>query len=168
MKSARWYLMHEGKKLLAATRAEAAHLAQLVADATGKPVAVRSIDAPKAKKPAKRPAARSAPARRTMKRNPDPGSYLPLWNEQRKAKEARTAYLDATKARRLAKGMRGRGRGQGAIRAQEAGAAKTARFAVDVANAKEAYTLFRASRSAAERLASEFLAARYKVKVREV
>jgi hypothetical protein len=102
--------------------------------------------------------------RRSMRRNPDPGSFLPVWVEQEKGRAMRLKYLAATKARRLAKGLRGRDRG-GAVKAAERRAEKTGKFAVKARNAKEAFTLFRASRGAADALGAEFEAAGYKVTI---
>lgn len=161
MKSAGWYLMHEGRKILAATIGEARHLAQLVADQTGKPVTVKKMKAA----PAARKA--TAPARRTMKRNPDAGSYLPVWNELEKHRRQRLDYLAGTKARRLAKGLRGKDRG-GAVKAAERGAQKTGKFEIEAKNSRERLTLYRASRAAADQLVSQFIAAGYKVVLREV
>lgn len=160
MKSATWYVIHEGKKLLAATEAEVRRLAQLVADRTGKPVKVYRTAGKAAPAAAK-------PAKKVMRRNPDPGSYLYAWAEDEKGKAKRREYLAATKGRRLAKGLRGRDRG-GAVKAGERAARKSGKFAVDVRNSREAYTLYRASRTAADQLVSQFLAAGYKVVLREV
>lgn len=165
MKSAAWYIVHEGRKILAATKAEARHVAQLVADHTGKRVTVRPI---KSAAPTRKPA---NGAKRTMRRNPDPGSFLDVWREQEKHRQARLDYGKATKARRLAKGMRGRDRG-GAVKAAERGAQKSAKFALDVRGKMngvlQSFTLYRASRRAAEDLAGQYVAAGCKVVLREV
>jgi hypothetical protein len=102
-----------------------------------------------------------------FERNPDPGSFLPVWIEQERGRKMRLDYLAATKARRLAKGLRGRDRG-GAVKAAERRAEKTGKFAVKARNAKEAFTLYRASRAAADALGAEFTAAGYKVTIAPV
>ena len=108
-----------------------------------------------------------------FKANPDPGSFLPVWIEQERGRAMRREYMAATKARRLAKGLRGRDRG-GAVKAHERRAEKTGKFAVHVAGAtvngvkQPPMKLFRASRASAETLAAGFEAAGYKVTVAPV
>lgn len=147
--TAGWYITHLGERLWSATKDEARRLARKIANDTGKPVTVR---------PAK------APARR-MKKNPDPSSYVFAMAEHEKARAARRTYVAATKGKRLAKSMRGRG---GAARSAETAARKTAKFSVDAHNRKEKFKLYRPSRSAADQLAREFIAAGYTVTVKEV
>lgn len=168
MKSVGWHVMHEGRKIWAATKAEIRQVAQLVADKTGKPVKV---------KPGGRPGASSAPikkatkrvAKRRLRRNPDAGSYLPLWNELERHRRARLDFLAATKGRRLAKGLRGRG--DRAVKAAERGAEKSGKFVVSgrgVVNGREQkVSLYRASRRAADALADQFRAAGFTVSVGE-
>lgn len=160
MKSAGWYLMHGGKRLVADTMREARRLAQLVADETGKPVTVRAL------KPATRTAPKKATPKRkrVMRRNPDPASIMDVLVARQQIADQRRTYMAATKGRRLAKSLVRRGQAS----QLEARAAKSAKFAVDVANRRESYTLYRPSRSAADRLAGEFKAAGYNVKIREV
>lgn len=111
--------------------------------------------------------------RRSMRRNPDPGSFLPVWVEQEKGRKMRLDYLKATKARRLAKGLRGRDRG-GQVKAAERRAEKTGKFAVHISGAtingvkQPPMTLQRASRRAAEALGAGFEAAGYKVTIAPV
>jgi hypothetical protein len=108
--------------------------------------------------------------RRHMKANPDPGSFLPVWIEQERGRKMRLDYLKATKARRLAKGLRGRDRG-GQVKAAERRAEKTGKFAVHISGAtingvkQPPMTLQRASRRAAEALGAGFEAAGYKVTI---
>lgn len=168
MKGAGWYFMQGGRKLWAETKAEIRQLAKAVADRTGKPVKVRpggrpgATSAPK-KRPLKRVAARS------MRRNPDPGSFLPVWNELERHRKARLAFLEATKGRRLAKGLRGRG--DRAVRAAERGAEKSGKFSIDghgkINGRPQKFKLYRASRKAADALADQFRAAGFTVSVGE-
>ncbi len=156
-----WNIVHAGRRLWAATKADAAKLAKMLADETGKPVTVRPAKA----KPAARPKAKAAakkPARRVMRRNPDPGMFMDVWRAMEGHRASRRTYGQATKAKRIAKSMRHRGGSP-----SETAARKTGKFAVDAANRKEAFTLYRASRSAADQLAREFSAAGYRVTVRE-
>jgi len=106
--------------------------------------------------------ARKRPARRVMRRNPDPGSYLPVWEQQEKHRAARLDYNAATKGKRLAKSLRGRG--EAAQAAQ--GSQKTAKFILTAQNRKEAFTLYRPSKRSAEALAGQFEAAGYHVSIR--
>lgn len=88
------------------------------------------------------------------------------WAAEERARRARLDYLAATKARRLAKGLRGQNRG-GQVKAAESAAMKTGRFVVKASNRSEAFTIYRASRQAAENVARDFKAAGYQVKVQE-
>ena len=63
MKTAAWYIIHQGRKLLAATKREAASLARMIADETGAPVTVRPIPRGSPKTSSHR-TLRSNPARR--------------------------------------------------------------------------------------------------------
>lgn len=165
MRAASWYFIHGGRKILADTRAEISRLAKAIADHTGKPVTVHSIE--KAAPAGRKAAPKKSPAKRVMRENPM-GFEIPQYAmAEERARRAHLAYLAGTKARRLAKGLRGQNRG-GAVKAAEAGARKSAKFAVDVRNPKEAYTLYRPSRASADQLAREFTAAGYKVALREV
>lgn len=148
----RYWVKVDGRKLYRATLGAAMAYGQRMADELRRDIVLGfdELEPPK-----------------VLRRNPDPGSYLSFWHESEKARAARLKYLDATKARRLAKGLRGANRG-GAVKAAEAGAQKTAKFAVDVRNAKEAYTIFRPSRAAAEAVQAQFSAAGYKTTLRAV
>lgn len=160
MKSAGWYIRHEGRALWAATKREAHKLALAIADKTGKPVTVR--------------AAKVAPAAkaRTMKKNPMTlgGFGAPAgtqWQADEAARKRRADYMKATKARRLAKGLRGADRG-GKVKAAERGAAKSGKFAVLATRRNERFELVRASRRAALDLAEQFDAEGWKTTVREL
>lgn len=160
VKSAGWYVVHEGRRLVRVTRAEISRIAQQIADMTGEPVTVRPVKAAAAARPAR--------PRAVLKVQQNPDSDLAyFYQAEQKAQRERLAYVNATKGRRLAKGLRGRDRG-GAVKASEAGARKTAKFAVAVRNRKESFTLYRASRRAADDLAAEFKAAGYTVTLSEV
>jgi hypothetical protein len=90
-----------------------------------------------------------------------------------RARRGRLNFLAATKARRLAKGLRGRDRG-GAVKAAERRAEKTAKFAVKVRGgvvngvAQPPMTLYRASRASAEAIGAAFEAAGCKVTIAPV
>jgi hypothetical protein len=159
-----WYIMHAGRRIERKTRQAAHNLAKRIADETRAPVTVRPIKA-------KRKAAKPATRRISAKANPDPGSFLAVWSQQNQHQAARLARNKATKARRLAKGLRGADRG-GKVKAAERGAIKTAKFAVDfkgkINGIMQTATLYRASRSAAENLAGNMQAAGYTVKIREI
>ena len=159
MKSTGYYVVRAGRRLWADTLTEIRKIARQVADETGKPVTVHGASKPKAKPGA----ARRAAAARTMRRNPDPGSLVDVLFQMERGRQARREFVAATKGKRIAKSMRRRG-GSPA----EAGAKKTAKFAVDAKSRKERFTIFRASRSAAESLARQFEAAGYTTVVREV
>lgn len=107
--------------------------------------------------------ARPGRRRRSMRRNPDPGMFLDVWEQQIKHRAARKAYMDATKARRLAKSLRGRA---GAAYEAEAAAVRSAKFVVTARNRKETFTLYRPSKRAAEALGGQFEAAGYQVAIR--
>ncbi len=155
-----WSIVHAGRRLWAATKADAAKLAKILADETGKPVTVRPAAAPARPKAKAKPKAK--PARRTMRRNPDPGAFVEFMRAVEIDRHNRRDYSARTKPKRLAKIGRGRGRAGGAV-----GGAGGAKFAVDAANRKEKFTLYRATRAAANNLAAEFRAAGYNVNVRE-
>lgn len=154
MKSAGWYFMKGGQRIFAETKREIRRLALAVANETGKAVTVREAAKPKA---------RPAPKTRTLRRNPDPGSLVDVLYQLERGKAARREQNTRTKPARLAKSDRRRGVTP-ATSTRSAGK----RFAIDVRNRKEAYSIFRASRAAADQLASQFLAAGYTVVVREV
>lgn len=157
MASAGWHIVHEGRKVWAATKAEARHIAQVLADHSGKRVKVH---------PATRPAAPKKTVKKTVRRNPM-DLHIPAYHQaEQRAKTARAEYLKATMARRLAKGLRGQNRG-GAVKRAEAGAKKTGKFVVKAVSSKDRYTLYRASRTAADALADQFRAAGYKTSVGE-
>ena len=150
----RYWAELDGQRIYRDSLAAIKSIAQATADKVGRVVRVGYDDRPPA-------------TGRRMKRNPDPGSFLPVWVQQEKGRQMRLDYLAATKARRLAKGLRGRDRG-GAVKAGERRAEKTGKFAVKAKNSKEAFTLYRASRAAADALGAEFEAAGYKVTVSPV
>lgn len=155
MKSAGWYFMKGGQRVFAETKAEIRRLALKVANATGQAVTVRQAARPKAKP--------AAPKARSMKRNPDPASLVDVLYQLERGKAARRDLAARTKATRLAKADRRPGRTP-ATAARSAGR----RFAIDVKNRKEAYSLYRPTRRAADQLAGQFQAAGYTVVVREV
>lgn len=164
MKSNGWHFMHGGREIWRATKAEIARLAASIADKTGRPVTVRPG---RRKKPTPTAApSKGSTRRKVMKPNPDPLAYLGMWREQEKGRQARLDYLAATKARRVAKSLPPRRRDQAAA-AVSRGGQKTVKFRVDVKRGGEEFSMGRPSRSAAETLAQQFLAAGYKVKVSE-
>lgn len=154
MKSLGWIIVHGGERLWRATKTEARRLAQEIADHTGKDVTVRE--------------ARAAPAaktrKRTMRRNPDPGSFIHLFEQQVKHRQARADYGARTKATRLAKGLRKTGK-SGAAR-PPAGA-RTAKYQVTAKRGREVLTLFRPSRSKADQLAGPLEAEGWRVTIQE-
>lgn len=156
MKSAGWYFKKGAQKVYAASLAEAKRLAQAFADGSGRKVAV-GYDAPAAARPKK-----AKPRKIAARRNPDPLSYIHVLEQQEKHKAARRAFGQATKAKRLAKAMRG-GRGRSAEAAKE----KTGKFVVKARNRRDSLTLYRPSRRQADDLAREFIAAGYTVTVNE-
>lgn len=162
MKTAGWYFVHGGRRLMAETRAEIRKLAQKVADMTGESVTVRPIPKPAADK------RKAAPKRKTLKarRNPD-SDLVHFFTEVEKAKRQRREYVARTKGARLAKSLRGRDRG-GSAKAAETAARKTAKFQVHAKNRRDVFTLYRPSRRAADGLAEQFRAAGYTVTVQEV
>lgn len=176
MKSAGWYLVHEGRRLIAATKAEARRIGQAIADKTGRQVVWKALEKPAiSRRSSTSPASRASraapkPARRTMRRNPDTDLAY-MFEAIERARAERREFMRATKAKRLAKSMRGANRG-GAVKAAEAAALKTAKFAVDlrgkVNGVLQTMTLYRASRSAADHLAGDMKAAGYTANVREV
>jgi len=156
MKSAGWYFMKGGQRVFADTKAEIRRLALKIANETGKPVTVREAARPKP-----RPTAKAKP--RTMRRNPDPASLIDVLYQLERGKAARREHGAKTKPVRLAKADRRPGRTPGAA-TRSAGR----RFAIDVKNRKESYSLYRPTRAAADQLAGQFQAAGYTVVVREV
>lgn len=148
----RYYLIFDGQKLFGDSLAHVKEAAQHAADDFGQAVQIGYDDtAPK--------------KRRTFAKNPDAGSYLPVWAEQEKGRQMRLDYLAATKARRLAMSLRKRG---GMAYAAEAAHAKSAKFAMTARNSKEQFVLYRASRAAADALGRQFEAAGYKVTLKAV
>jgi hypothetical protein len=146
----RYWAEIDGERLYRDTLGEIQRIAKATADKLGRSVRVGYDDLPRAK---------------TMRGNPDPGSYMDIWREKERARQARLDYLAATKARRLARSFR---KPNSAAFKRELGAVKTGKFAVEAKNAKERLTLFRPSRNAAEALGADFEAAGYKVTIRPV
>lgn len=161
MKSNGYHFVHGGKEIWRATKAEIRAVAKKIADKTGRAISVRDGRRPK-KRAATAAPKKLAPARKIVaRRNPDPLHYLGVWREQEKGRQARLAYLAATKPTRLAKSRRPRGK------SAPMPGSKTIKFRVDVKRGGEEYSFGRPSRAAAETLASQYLAAGYKVKVSE-
>lgn len=146
----RYWVRIGGRKVYMPSLADARAFAADMANRLGQTVRGGYDDAPAARK-------------RTMRRNPDPGAYVDTWREQERGRAARLAYNQATKARRLAKGLRNR---SGAAYEDELAHARTAKFVVVARNRKEAFTLYRPSRRAAEALGGQFEAAGYQVSIR--
>lgn len=164
MKSNGWHFVHGGREIWRATKAEISRLAQKVADSTGRAVKVKPGRRPKKRPATSSPSRASRPtSRRVMKPNPDPLAYLGVWRLQEENRAHRLARNKATKARRIAKSLPRRSRGGRAVVAGE----KTIKFRVDVKRGREQFSMGRPSRAAAERLAQEFMAAGYSVKVSE-
>lgn len=92
----------------------------------------------------------------SMRRNPDPGSYLDVWRQQEIGRRARLDRNAATKPRRLAKGHKARGARK---------AAPT--FRVDVNNEAEAWTFAAPTRAAANALARQYRSAGFHAEVSE-
>lgn len=101
--------------------------------------------------------------RREFKGNPDPGAMIDVLWEKERGRQARASYVARTKGQRMAKHLRNRD----PAAAREAAREKTGKFVVKASNRKEAFTLYRASRAAANALARQFEAAGYDVAVRE-
>lgn len=141
----RYWLKVDGQKITDSAMRTLAHAeaaAQHIATRLGKAVQV-GYDNVKTRK-------------RTMKRNPDPGSYLPVWREQEAHRRSRLDFLARTKPKRLAKGHTARK------------AAKAApSFRVDVNNEAEAWTFAAPTRVAANALARQYRAAGYYAEVSE-
>jgi hypothetical protein len=153
MKSLGWIIAHEGRRIWAKTKAEARHVAQLLADASGKKVTVR---------PAKTAPGRQTVAKRTtMKRNPDPSSFIDVWVQQAKHRAQRADYVKRTRPVRIQKSDVRRGRAAPAAK-------KTGKFLVDAKRGREVYTLYRSSRRQADELAATFKEAGFTVNVKEV
>lgn len=134
------------------TLAEVQKLAKSVANEIGRAVQVGFDERP------------TRARRRTLARNPDPGAYVHLWHEKEKARASRKAYLDATKARRLAMSLRKRGK----VYQDEMRKAATARFVVVARNRRESWTLYRPTRASAAALGRQFEAAGYQVALKPV
>lgn len=160
-KSNGYHFMHGGKEIWRATLAEIRAVAKKVADNTGRPVSVRDGRRPKKRPAAAAPKKARSPRRIVARPNPDPLHYLGVWREQEKGRQSRLAYLAATKPARLAKSRRPRGK------SAPMPGSKTVKFRVDVKRGGEEYSFGRPSRSAAEAMAAQYLAAGYKVKVSE-
>lgn len=101
--------------------------------------------------------------RHRYRTNPDPGAMLDVLWERERGRQARASYVARTKGQRMAKHLRNRD----PAAAREAAREKTGKFVVKASNRKEAFTLYRASRAAANALARQFEAAGYDVAVRE-
>lgn len=143
----RYWIKIDGRKLFAKTKPARASMQRLARE-LGKIVAVGYDDVP-------------ARTPRKFARNPDPGTYLPVWNAQRTAAGERKAYLDATKARRLAMSMKRRG-------VPVDGSPKTARWVLLARNRREQYTLYRPSKAKAQALQRQFEAAGYSTSLNPV
>jgi hypothetical protein len=145
-----WHFTHAGRRIWAATKAEARSLAKEIADRTGRAVTVHPV------KP------KTRPARKVMTRNPDPGSIIDVLMQLERGKAARREYVAKTKGTRLAKSLTRRGRAS----ELEAGARKSGKFVVDAVNKRDRLTLYRPSRSAADQLADQLRAAGYTATVK--
>ncbi len=147
----RYWVQVEGAKIYRKTKREIEHLAQAMADATGRALQVGYDEV-------------KALGGGPLRRNPDPGHFLAYWRENERGKAARREYLAATKARRLAKTLRDRQ--PGAVK-REAAAFKTGKFLVEAKGGPRGsyFNLARPTRAAADALADEFRAAGYNVTV---